>query len=162
MDEKRKIGFAPVFDENSKVLILGSFPSVKSRQTSFYYAHPQNRFWKMLSAYFHAPMPENNEQKKLFVLQYGIALWDVVQSCEIIGSKDESIQNYTAADLDKVLKSADIQLILLNGKRAFSVFEERYKNCGVPYLCMPSTSPANPRYDYHVWEQAFNAIFSAH
>ncbi len=159
---ERVEGFAPVFDENSKVLILGSFPSVKSRQINFYYGHKQNRFWKMLSTYFQAPMPETIEQKKVLLRRHGIALWDVVQSCEIIGSKDETIQNYTPARIEEVLNNADIRLILLNGKRAFTVFEENYKNCGVDYRLMPSTSPANPRYTYRAWEEAFNDVFTTH
>ena len=113
----------------------------------------------MLSTYFQAPMPETIEQKKALLHGHGIALWDVVQSCEIIGSKDDTIQNYIPARIEEVLDNADIRLILLNGKRAFTVFEENYKNCGVAYRLMPSTSPANPRYTYRAWEEAFNGIF---
>lgn len=152
-------GLAPVFDENSRVLILGSFPSVQSRRTSFYYGNPQNRFWKMLSVYFAAPVPVTNEEKKEFVLRRGIALWDVVVSCDIEGSKDDRIRNYVPARLEEVLFKANIKLILLNGKRAASVFEENYKNCGTEYKVMPSTSPANPRYRYDVWEESLNGIF---
>lgn len=157
---QRAEGFLPVFNEKSKVLILGSFPSVQSRKTEFYYGHPQNRFWKMLSAYFNVPMPENTAQKKALLFGRGIALWDVVQSCEIIGSKDESITDYTPARIEEVLNAADIKLILLNGKRALSVFEENYKNCGVEYKVMPSTSPANPRYRYQAWQEALDGIFA--
>ncbi|MBQ9081008.1 MAG: DNA-deoxyinosine glycosylase [Clostridia bacterium] len=158
---ERAEGFAPVFNENSKVLILGSFPSVKSRKISFYYGHPQNRFWKMLSTYFSTPMPETTEQKREFLLKNKVALWDSVQSCEIVGSKDDSITNYIPARIEEVLKRADIQLILLNGKRALSVFEENYKNCGVEYKLMPSTSPANPRYRFEPWKEALDGIFKA-
>ena len=87
-------GFPPVFDEHSRVLILGSFPSVQSRRVSFYYGNPQNRFWKMLSDYFQAPMPATTEEKRAFVLERGVALWDAVMSCDVAGSKDESIVNY--------------------------------------------------------------------
>ncbi len=152
-------GFPPVFDENSRVLILGSFPSVKSRLVSFYYGHPQNRFWKMLSGYFGEPMPQTTAEKKAFVLGHGVALWDVVMSCDVVGSKDDSIVNYTPARIEEVLQGAKIERILLNGKRALSVFEEGYKDCGVPYFVMPSTSPANPRYRYEIWKEALDAVF---
>lgn len=152
-------GFAPVFDQSSRVLILGSFPSVKSRLTDFYYGHPQNRFWKMLSTYFLQPMPVTNEEKRNLVLGHGVALWDVVMSCDVIGSKDDSIVNYTPAPLEEVFEGARIERILLNGRRAAAVFEEGYKDCGIPYLVMPSTSPANPRYRYEAWKEALDGIF---
>lgn len=158
----RETGFAPVFDENSRVLVLGSFPSVQSRRTSFYYGNPQNRFWKMLANCFHAPMPETNDQKRAFVLSRGIALWDVVTECEIEGSKDDTIREYAPADLSIVFSKAKIELVLLNGKKAFSVFEENYKDGGVPYRLMPSTSPANPRYDEKIWKEAFDGVFLSH
>lgn len=154
-------GFPPVFDEHSRVLILGSFPSVQSRRVSFYYGNPQNRFWKMLSDYFHAPMPATTEEKRAFVLERGVALWDAVMSCDVAGSKDESIVNYIPARIEEVLEHAKIERILLNGRRAFSVFEEGYKNCGVPYFLMPSTSPANPRYRYEIWKEALDGIFGS-
>lgn len=154
-------GFAPEFDENSRVLILGSFPSVKSRAVSFYYGNPQNRFWKMLSAYFNAPMPVTNEEKRAILRRHGIALWDVVQSCEIKGSADADIENYVPAKLEQVLSRAKIELILLNGKKALAVFEETYGECGVPYLVMPSTSPANPRYNEKIWTEALDGVFAA-
>ncbi len=156
---ERAEGFAPVYNGESKVLIMGSFPSVKSRQTDFYYGNKQNRFWKMISSYFNAPMPENNEQKKMFILRHGIALWDSVISCDIVGSKDDSILNYVPADVGEVLKNSKVKLILLNGKRAMQVFEERNRDCGVPYRLMPSTSPANPRYDEKIWREALNEVF---
>ena len=90
---------------------------------------------------------------------HAIALWDVVQSCEIVGSADDKISAYETAKIDEVLKNTDIQLILLNGKKAFSVFEENYKNCGVEYRLMPSTSPANPRYNYETWKEALDEVF---
>ncbi len=157
---ERAEGFAPVFDENSRVLILGSFPSVKSRQVSFYYGNPQNRFWKTLASYFQAPMPGTNEEKRAFVLQRGIALWDVVQRCEIEGSADASIRNVEPAKLDIVLSAAKIEWILLNGKKAQAVFEAGYGDCGVPWRVLPSTSPANPRFDEKIWKEALDGVFS--
>lgn len=158
---ERFYGFEPVFDKDSRVLVLGSFPSVKSRKIQFYYGNPQNRFWKMLSCYFGAPMPETTEEKKKFILGHGIALWDVVQSCEIEGSADDSIRNYMPAALERVLGEGKISLILLNGKKALAVFQENYGGCGVEYRVMPSTSPANPRYDYNVWKEALDGVFKA-
>lgn len=159
MQAGRFTGFAPVYDKESKVLVLGSFPSVLSRKTDFYYGNPQNRFWKMISRYFDLPMPATNEEKKALLHERGVALWDVVQSCEIVGSADDKISDYETAKIDEVLKNARIKLILLNGKKAFTVFEENYKNCGVEYKLMPSTSPANPRYKYEIWKEAFDEVF---
>ncbi|MBP5242360.1 MAG: DNA-deoxyinosine glycosylase [Clostridia bacterium] len=158
---ERITGFPPEFDKESKVFILGSFPSVKSRANGFYYGNPQNRFWKMLSSYFQTPMPETNEQKRAFLHARRIALWDTVASCEIVGSADADIKNYAPARLEEVLENADIRLILLDGKRALAVFEENYKDCGVEYKVMPSTSPANPRYSYQPWKEALDGVFKA-
>lgn len=159
MAGERKKGFEPVCDENSRVLILGSFPSVMSRKNEFYYGNPQNRFWKMISAYFKTTMPRTNEEKKKFLLDRRIALWDVVLSCEITGSADDAIRESETADLSELLKKTNIELILLNGKKAFTIFEERYKNCGIDYKLMPSTSPANPRYNPRIWEEALDVVF---
>jgi hypoxanthine-DNA glycosylase len=156
---ERVYGFDPVFDENSRVLVLGSFPSVKSRKTDFYYGNRQNRFWKMLSDYTMAPMPESIEEKKSLLLGHGIALWDMVTSCFIRGSADDSITDYTVADLNGVLKSAKIELILLNGKKAAEIFLKYYGDFAVAYRVMPSTSPANPRYDYTLWKEALDGVF---
>ena len=157
--EERKIGFAPVFDKNSKVLILGSFPSVKSRQIEFYYGNKQNRFWKMLCGYFKEEIPESTQGKKEFLYRRGIALWDIAVSCEIEGSSDASLKNAELADLKTVLDKADIQKILLNGTLAYRLFMTAYENIGIPYEKMPSTSPANPRYDEAVWRRALDEIF---
>mgnify|MGYP002618757013 CR=1 FL=1 len=101
--------FDPIFDENSEILILGPLPSVKSREQNFYYGHPQNRFWKVLAAVTdHAPL-ENVEEKKQFLLEHQIALWDVIASCDIIGSSDSSIKNVVANDIGRVLSEAPIR-----------------------------------------------------
>lgn len=151
--------FPPVFDRNSRVLILGSFPSVKSRKISFYYGNRQNRFWKMLFGYFHECVQESTEDKISFLLRHGVALWDIVQGCEIEGSSDSTIRAYEIADLARITDVAQIQKILLNGTTAFRIFEERYSNFSIPYVKMPSTSPANPRYDAAVWEGELDGIF---
>lgn len=156
---QKKIGFAPVFDENSKVLILGSFPSVKSRQIDFYYGNKQNRFWKMLCGYFGEEIPPTTERKKAFLSRRKIALWDMVVSCEIEGSADASVKNAEVADLSQVLARANIRKILLNGALAYKLFTENYADLPVAYAKMPSTSPANPRYDENIWRQALDEIF---
>ena len=135
---------APVFDKDSKVLILGSFPSVKSREEGFFYGHPQNRFWKVTSQVFGDELPVTIDEKKAFLIRNHIAVWDVIGSCEIEGSSDSSIRNVTVNDLSVILDTADIRAIFLNGKKA----EQYYKKYIFPALkrdavCLPSTSPAN-------------------
>ena len=154
-------GFSPVFNADSKVLILGSFPSVKSRQVSFYYGNRQNRFWKMLSEFFGERIEEGASARRAFVLAHGIALWDIVSECEIVGSSDASIQSYRIAPVEEILDTAPIRAVLLNGKRAYEIFCERYAGIGLPYFLMPSTSPANPRYDRAVWFAALQNVLGS-
>lgn len=136
--------FPPLFDENSKILILGSFPSVKSREQNFFYGHPKNRFWKVISSVFECETPENIEEKREFLLSNGIALWDVIASCEITGSSDSSIKNVTANDISKILSGADIKEIFVNGKTAEKYYNKYTKKVvGRRAICLPSTSPAN-------------------
>ena len=151
----------PVYDENSRILILGSFPSVKSREQAFFYGHPQNRFWRVIAYVFHAQTPDTIDQKKDFLLQNGIALWDVIASCEITGSADVSIKNAQPNDIGIILETADIGTIFVNGKTA-----EKYYNkyilpsVGRKAICLPSTSPANAAVPFdrlcQIWEQAIN------
>lgn len=145
-------GFEPIYDKYSKLLILGSFPSVKSREVGFYYGHPQNRFWKMLATCFDEPMPKTIEEKIQFLKRHQIALWDVVQESDLSGSADNTLEksSKTIADFDKILKESQIKKILCNGKTAYNIFISSYKT-EIPCLCMPSTSPANPRYNYDTW-----------
>lgn len=152
-------GFEPIFDGNSQVLILGSFPSVKSREINFYYGNKQNRFWKMLCNYFNVSLLESVEEKKSFVLKHGIALWDIVTECEIIGSQDSKIKNYKIADVLSLILKTKIKAILINGKMAFKIFCEKYKDISTPYYLMPSTSPANPRYKQDVWHNILDMVF---
>jgi hypoxanthine-DNA glycosylase len=159
METGRKIGFAPVFDKDSRVLILGSFPSVKSREIDFYYGHKQNRFWKMLCGYFGEEIPATIDGKKAFLQRNHIALWDMVVSCEIQGSSDASVKNAVTADLNEVLGYARIEKILLNGTLSYDLFVKSYADLGVPYAKMPSTSPANPRYDEKIWKEALDDVF---
>lgn len=136
--------FEPIYDKNSKVLILGSFPSVKSRENQFFYGHSQNRFWKVISAVFGEPLPETIVQKKQLLLSNSIALWDVIASCEINGSSDSSIKNVIPNDLTRILNTADIKQIFVNGKTAQKYFVRYIQDIVKRQaICLPSTSPAN-------------------
>ena len=159
MEQGRKYGFAPVYDRDSKVLILGSFPSVKSREIAFYYGNKQNRFWKMICGYFGESIPKSVEEKKTFLLEKRIALWDMAISCEIEGSADADVKNVELIDLDVVLNASDVRLILLNGTLAYQLFMQKYANIPIAYKKMPSTSPANPRYDESIWGDALDGVF---
>lgn len=154
-----KCGFEPVFDKNSRVLILGSFPSVKSRKVEFYYGNRQNRFWKILCGFFGEAVPESTEEKIALLLRHNVALWDIVTECEIEGSSDASIKNYKVAELDKVLSVSPIKLIILNGGKSFEIFKKFYGKIAVPYIKLPSTSPANTRCDEGEWYRALNSVF---
>ena len=134
----------PLWNENSRVLILGSFPSVKSREQAFFYGHPQNRFWRVMAGLLQAQVPTTVEEKKALLLTHRIAVWDVVASCEIEGSSDSSMRNVVANDLSPILEGSRIQKLFLNGKTA----EKFYKRYIFPKLqreatVLPSTSPAN-------------------
>lgn len=146
---QRYEGFSPLFDGNSKILVLGSFPSVKSRKQQFYYGNKQNKFWQTLCKAF-GGVAETVEDKKLLCLQNGIALWDIVTSCEIKGSSDCDIKNFCLADLSLVLNNCKIQKILCNGAKAFQLTCSVYGGA-IPVFKMPSTSPANTRFDESVW-----------
>ena len=134
----------PVFDAQSRLLILGSFPSVKSREAAFFYGHPQNRFWKVTAAVFDCPVPQSVPEKKAFLLRQHIALWDVIASCEIEGSADSSIRNVVPNDLSVILQTADIRRIFVNGKTAEKYYNKYMLSAvGIKAVCLPSTSPAN-------------------
>lgn len=136
--------FPPLYDKNSKILILGSFPSVKSREQNFFYGHPQNRFWKVVSAVMDTDTPVTIEEKSNFLHENHIALWDVIASCDITGSSDSSIKNVVANDLTDILKNADIRQIFVNGKTAEKYYNKYIRNTiGREAVCLPSTSPAN-------------------
>lgn len=134
----------PVFDKNSRVLILGSFPSVKSRETRFFYGHPQNRFWRVLSAVLECELPVTVDEKKRMLLEHNIAVWDVIESCEITGSADSSIKNAVPNDLNRILQTANIRGIFANGTTAYNLFKKYNKNTEI--IRLPSTSPANAAY----------------
>lgn len=135
----------PVFDENSKVLILGSFPSVKSREQQFFYGHPQNRFWKVISNITNEKEPKTVDEKKKLLLKNNIAVWDVIKSCDIVGSSDSSIANVSINDFNIIFKHANIKRIYANGDKAYSLFRKYYSK-EVSITKLPSTSPANAQY----------------
>lgn len=134
----------PVYDENSTMLILGSFPSVKSREQGFFYGHPQNRFWRVLAAIMKEEVPQTIDEKQAFLIRNHIAVWDVIASCEIVGSSDSSIKNVVANDLTPILSTSSINNIYVNGKKAEQLYKKYIeKSINQKCICLPSTSPAN-------------------
>ena len=134
----------PLFDASSRILILGSFPSVKSREGLFFYHHPQNRFWKVLAGVLEEPVPGSIEEKKIFLLKHRIALWDVIASCTIEGSSDSTIKNVVPNDLSGILSAAVISRIFCNGGASFQYYKKYQEpRTGRAAVRLPSTSPAN-------------------
>ena len=151
--------FPPFYDADSTILILGSFPSVKSREQMFFYGHPQNRFWKVMAAVFSDEIPDTIADKKKFLSRHHVALWDVIGSCDIEGSADASIGNAVPNDLSEILEKADIQTIIVNGKTADRYYRKFIQNTiGREAACLPSTSPANAAFGIgrlvEEWEKA--------
>lgn len=139
--------FEPVYDGNSEILILGSFPSVKSREQGFYYGHPRNRFWKVLSTLLDCEEPVGTEEKKKMLLQHHIAVWDVIDSCDIKGSSDSSIRNVVPADIAGLLLESSIHGIYANGKTAGKLYQKYIQpEVDREIVTLPSTSPANAAY----------------
>ena len=135
--------FGPFYRSDSEILILGSFPSVKSREQAFYYAHPQNRFWRVLAGSFGDSVPESLPEKQALLMRRRIALWDVIESCEIRGSSDSSIKNAVPTDVSRLLTETSVKRIILNGKTAERLFWKFHSELSVPTVSLPSTSPAN-------------------
>lgn len=151
--------FEPVFNKDSKILILGSFPSVKSRENNFYYGHPQNRFWKVLARVFEKEVPQTIEEKKMFLLEHHIAVWDVIKSCTIIGSSDSTIKDVVINDFSKVLESSQIETIYVNGGKAYELYQKyAEKRTGIPAIKLPSTSPANAAWNLEKLCTAWSVI----
>lgn len=155
----RPEGFWPVFDENSRLLILGSFPSVKSRSVGFYYGNPQNRFWRMLCSFFGENVPSEVAGKINFLHKREVALWDMVASCEIKGSADASIREASAVDLTMLLSRAPIESIFCNGATSYGLLGKEFPQLLPIATKLPSTSPANPRYREEIWHTALRAVF---
>ncbi len=153
--------FGPVFDENSKVLVLGTIPSPKSRELGFYYCHPQNRFWRVMAALFQDRFPDSVPQKREFALRHQIALWDVLAECVIKGASDGSIREEIPNDLDIILKAAPIQAIFTTGKKAEALYRKYcLKYTGIESVCLPSTSPANCACSFDKLLEAYKQILT--
>lgn len=151
----------PVYDKNSKILILGSFPSVKSRQQSFFYGHPQNRFWKVIAGVMGCRVPESIDEKKEMLLSHYVAVWDVIESCDIIGSSDSSIKDVKVNEFNRILDSADISKIYANGGKAYELYMKyAIEKTGRDIIKLPSTSPANAAWNLERLIDAWSIIRS--
>lgn len=148
MDRTTQIhNIAPLYDAGSRVLILGSFPSVKSREAAFFYAHPQNRFWPTLAALLGEPTPTSVEEKKALALSHGVALWDTIARCEIVGSSDASIGRVAPNDFAPIFAAADIRAVFCNGSTSYAYYNRYCRaQTGRSAIALPSTSPANARW----------------
>lgn len=154
--------FDPLYSKDSRILILGSFPSVKSREQQFYYGHPQNRFWRVIAAIFEQETPSTTEEKRALILNNGLALWDSIASCEITGSSDASIRGAWANDIGGILAACDIRAIYCNGKKSHELYRKYIQPAtGRAAVCLPSTSPANARWSLPRLIEAWGVIRSA-
>ena len=151
--------FAPVYNEESQVLVLGSLPSVKSREQGFYYGHPRNRFWKVVAAVLGVPEPLTIEEKKRMLLAGHVAVYDVIRACEIIGSSDSSIRNAVPNDLTEILGRAAIETIVCNGGTSYRLYETYLREqTGMEAVKLPSTSPANAAFSLERLVKAWSVI----
>ena len=141
--------FKPIYDSSSKILILGTLPSVKSRENEFYYGHPKNRFWKVVAAVVGETEPKSVVEKTEMLLRHNIALWDVIDSCDIAGSSDSSIRNVVPTDLCGIIKESGIERIFANGKKAAELYNKYQRAAtGMDITGLPSTSPANAAWSF--------------
>lgn len=149
----------PLFDENSHTLILGSFPSVKSREAMFFYGHPQNRFWKLMALLFGEEEPTSVEEKKRLILSHHLALWDSIHSCVITGSSDSSIKNVVPNDLSVILDNSKIERIFCNGAASHKMYMKYiFSQTNIPAVKLPSTSPANAAFSLQRLAQEWEAV----
>lgn len=149
----------PVYDRDSKILILGSFPSVKSREQQFFYGHKQNRFWRVMAQALHCEVPEDIPHKRAMLLAHHVAVWDVIASCEITGSSDASIRDVQPNDLSRILSHADIRAIYTNGSKAYQLYQKYiYPQNGREAHLLPSTSPANAGYSFERLAEAWMVV----
>ena len=151
--------FEPVYDKDSEILILGTLPSVKSRENNFYYGHKQNRFWKVLATLLKEPVPDTIEEKKAMLLAHRIALWDVIQSCDIKGSSDSSIKNVQPTDIGMILEKTNMTQIYANGNKAGQLYKRyQFPVTGIEATVLPSTSPANAAWSFDRLCEAWRVI----
>ena len=154
--------FPPTWDEHSEILILGSFPSVKSREMAYFYGHPQNRFWRLIAALYEDDTPQTVEERRAFLLRHHIALWDVIASCTIVGSSDSSIRDAVPNDIRPILAGAPIHRIYTNGQTSFRLYRKYIlPEIGREAVCLPSTSPANAAWSFDRLLFAWSAIRSS-
>ena len=151
--------FPPTWDEHSEILILGSFPSVKSREMAYFYGHPQNRFWRIVAALYEDDIPLTVEERRAFLLRHHIALWDVIASCTIVGSSDSSIRDAVPNDIRPILAGAPIHSIYTNGQTSFRLYRTYIlPEIGRDAVCLPSTSPANAAWSFDRLLSVWSAI----
>ena len=149
----------PLYREDSHILVLGSFPSVKSRESAFFYGHPQNRFWKVMAAVFEDEVPRDVPERRAFLIRHQIAAWDVIHSCTIRGSSDASIKDVVANDLTVILDHAPIRQIYVNGKMAEKMYKKYIEpKIGRKAVCLPSTSPANAAWSLERLTEAWKVV----
>lgn len=158
MEIRKSRAFKPVYDADSKILILGTAPSIKSCESGFYYGHPQNRFWKIMAGILNCEVPVSIDRKKEMLLNNSIALWDVIDTCDITGSADSTIKNIVVNDFSQILAQSRITKVYANGTKAQTIYQKHVeKTTGIPIIGLPSTSPLNARYDFdrllHVWKE---------
>ena len=151
--------FPALYNRDSRILILGSFPSVKSREQQFFYGHPQNRFWRVMAAVLACEIPQTIEEKKAMLLEHHVALWDSIASCSIEGSSDASIENVVPNDLTPIFSAAEIRQVFCNGKKSWEMYHRYIEPLNDrPAVCLPSTSPANASWSaerlMQAWRQA--------
>ena len=151
-------GFGPFYASDSEILILGSFPSVKSRRDEFYYAHPQNRFWRVLSNVYGRGVPVTTEDKKSLLSSCRLALWDVIDECDVEGSSDASIKNAVPTNIMRLLSQTQVRRVILNGRTAERYFNKFYSDFSLPAVTMPSTSPANASWTLQRLTDAWAAV----
>lgn len=156
--------FKPVYNKNSTILILGSFPSIKSREINFYYGHPQNRFWKILELIYNEKIEINIESRKNFLLKNNIALWDTIKECDIVSSSDSSIRNAIPNDINTIIKNSNIRAIFCNGNTSYKLFMKYFKDSfkEIDIICLPSSSPANAKFSLqdlvNIWSSEFKNL----
>jgi hypoxanthine-DNA glycosylase len=149
--------FKPIYGKNSEILILGSIPSIISRENNFYYGNDKNRFWKLISTIFNEEYPVSNEDKKNIILKNNLALFDVVKSCSIKNSSDSSISNVKINDINSIIHNSNIKKIIFNGNKAYELYLKYENNKFKNIVCLPSTSPANAKYSFdmllEIWKR---------
>ena len=152
--------FKPIYSKDSKILILGSIPSVVSREDNFYYAHPKNRFWKIISKIYNEKIPTTKEEKTKLILNNNLAIYDVIKSCDIEGSADSSIKNVKLNNLDLLIQKSKIEKIIFNGNKAYELYNKYETNKFSNTKVLPSTSPANARYSFEkLYKMWFKELF---